>query len=76
MEPVPVHVMGLILGKKSLSGSPTGSRSQIDKMLQFAAHHKITPQVEFFPMSKVNDAMDHLRAGKANYRIVLEADFA
>jgi len=76
LEPVPVHVMGLIMGQKSLSGSPTGSRSQMDKMLQFVAHHKITPKVEFFPMNKVNEAMDHLRAGKANYRIVLEADFA
>jgi alcohol/geraniol dehydrogenase (NADP+) len=25
-----------------------------------------------FPMSKVNDAMEHLRAGKARYRLVLE----
>jgi len=25
-------------------------------------------------MSKVNDAMEHLRAGKARYRIVLEND--
>jgi hypothetical protein len=27
-------------------------------------------------MSKVNDALDHLRAGKARYRIVLENDLA
>jgi alcohol/geraniol dehydrogenase (NADP+) len=26
---------------------------------------------ETFPMSKVNDALEHLRAGKARYRIVL-----
>jgi uncharacterized zinc-type alcohol dehydrogenase-like protein len=29
-----------------------------------------------FPMSKVNDAIEHLRAGKARYRIVLENDLA
>lgn len=75
LEPIPVHAMSLILGKKALSGSPTGSRSQIDEMMRFAAHHNIAPKVEHFPMSKVNDAMDHLRAGKASYRIVLEADF-
>lgn len=74
-EPIPVRAMSLIMGKKSLSGSPTGSRSEIDKMLNFAAHHNITPKVEHFPMSKVNEAMDHLRAGKASYRIVLSADF-
>jgi uncharacterized zinc-type alcohol dehydrogenase-like protein len=44
-------------------------------MLRFAAQHKIAPQVEYFPMSKVNEAMDRLKAGKARYRIVLEADF-
>lgn len=75
LEPIPVHAMSLIVGKKAVSGSPTGSRSQIDTMLRFAAHHKIAPQVEHFPMSKVNEAMDHLKAGKARYRIVLQADF-
>lgn len=75
LEPVPVPVMSLIMGQKAISGSPTGSRSNIDTMLRFAAHHAVTPKVEHFPMSRVNEAMDHLRAGKASYRIVLDADF-
>jgi uncharacterized zinc-type alcohol dehydrogenase-like protein len=75
LEPIPVHVMSLLVGKKSISSSPSGSRIQTDVMLRFAAQHNIAPQVEYFPMSKVNEAMDHLKAGKARYRIVLEADF-
>jgi uncharacterized zinc-type alcohol dehydrogenase-like protein len=47
----------------------------IADMLEFAARHQVTPQVEHFPMSKVNDALHHLEAGKARYRIVLDADF-
>ena len=47
----------------------------IDRMLEFSARHSIAPVVETFPMSKVNDALEHLRAGKARYRIVLDADF-
>jgi uncharacterized zinc-type alcohol dehydrogenase-like protein len=43
-------------------------------MIEFCARHSIAPVTEFFPMSKVNEAMDHLRAGKARYRIVLEND--
>ena len=39
------------------------------------ARHQILPQVERFPMSRVNDAIDHLRSGKARYRVVLDADF-
>ena len=43
--------------------------------LEFAARHGIEPQTEHFPMSRLNDALDHLRAGKARYRVVLDADF-
>jgi alcohol/geraniol dehydrogenase (NADP+) len=45
-------------------------------MMDFCARHGIAPQVEHFPMSQVNDALDHLRSGKARYRVVLDADFA
>ena len=75
LEPMPVNVMGMIMGEQSLSGSPTGARGTIAAMLDFAALHDIRPQVEHFPMSRVNDALEHLRAGKARYRIVLDADF-
>ncbi len=34
-----------------------------------------SPVTELFPMSRVNDALDHLRAGKTRYRIVLRRDF-
>jgi uncharacterized zinc-type alcohol dehydrogenase-like protein len=73
MEPMPISAIALIFGQKSVAGSPTGSRGCIDSMLGFAARHGITPQTEHFPMNRVNDAMDHLRAGKARYRIVLDA---
>jgi uncharacterized zinc-type alcohol dehydrogenase-like protein len=75
LEPIPVPAFALISGQKSISGSPTGSRSAIDAMLAFAARHAIAPQTEHFPMRQVNAALDHLRAGKARYRIVLDADF-
>jgi alcohol/geraniol dehydrogenase (NADP+) len=75
LEPIPVPPFALIDGQKSLSGSPIGSPASIAKMLEFAARHGIEPQVEHFPMSRANDALDHLRAGKARYRIVLDADW-
>ncbi len=73
LEPIPVVAFSLIMGQRSISGSPTGSRGTIDAMLGFAARHGIAPQTEHFPMNRVNDALDHLRAGKARYRIVLDA---
>lgn len=75
LEPIPVQAFALIMGQKSVSGSPTGSPGNIAKMLDFCARHGIEPQVEQFPMSRVNDALAHLKAGKARYRIVLKADF-
>jgi alcohol/geraniol dehydrogenase (NADP+) len=75
LEPIPVGAFDLIPAQKSVSGSPTGSPSAMSSMLDFAARHDIAPQVEHFPLSKVNDAIAHLAAGKARYRIVLDADF-
>lgn len=75
LEPLAIPAFSLIGAQRSVSGSPTGSPTGIATMLQFAARHGIAPQVEHFPMSKVNDALEHLKAGKARYRIVLDADF-
>ena len=75
LEPIPVAAFSLIMGQRSLSGSPTGSPVAIETMLGFAARHKITPQTEHFPMSKINEAFARLESGHAHYRIVLDADF-
>lgn len=74
LEPIPVHIFPLLLSKKSINASPTGSRAEIDTMLKFAAQNNILPQTEHFPLSKANEAMAHLQSGKAKYRIVLDMD--
>jgi uncharacterized zinc-type alcohol dehydrogenase-like protein len=74
LKPLEVPAFSLILGQKSVAGSPTGSPTAIDHMLEFSARHSIAPIVESFPMSKVNDALERLRSGKARYRIVLVND--
>jgi len=75
LEPIPVNAFDLIGAERSISGSPTGAPVTIATMLDFAVRHKIAPKVEHFRMSKVNEALAHLEAGKARYRIVLDADF-
>jgi len=75
LEPIPVPAFSLLLGQRSVSGSPTGSPVAIETMLDFAARHNITPQTEHFPMSQINEAFARLESGKARYRIVLDADF-
>jgi uncharacterized zinc-type alcohol dehydrogenase-like protein len=72
--PVAMPVFPMIVGQKSLSGSPLGSPVTTADMLAFAARHGIAPVTETYPLSKVNEAIAHVRAGKARYRVVLEND--
>jgi alcohol/geraniol dehydrogenase (NADP+) len=71
LEPLDLGVFPLIMGQRSISGSPVGSPATIERMLEFAKLHHIQPQVETYPMSEINAAFDHLKSGKARYRIVL-----
>ncbi|RQW80363.1 MAG: NAD(P)-dependent alcohol dehydrogenase [Methanothrix sp.] len=75
LEPIPIAAFDLIMSQRTVTGSPTGSPVMMAKMLEFAARHKILPTVEHFPLSKINDAIAHLLAGKARYRVVLDIDF-
>lgn len=72
LEPLEISALSLIMGQRQVSGSPVGSPENIKKMLAFAAQHQIKPQVEVYPMSEVNTALDRLRSGRARYRIVLK----
>ena len=71
LEPLDLGVFSLMAGQRSVSGSPVGSPATIEQMLEFAKLHDIKPQVELFAMSDINAALDHLRSGKARYRVVL-----
>jgi len=75
LEPFPIQAFSLIAGQKSVSGSPLGSPETTKKMLEFASRHNIAPVTQHYPMSQVNEALEELKAGKARYRIVLDADF-
>jgi len=74
-EPIPLNILSLLIPQTAISASPAGSRIAFNKMLEFSARHNIRAMVEHFPMSRINEAIEHLEAGKANYRIVLDADF-
>lgn len=73
---VPVSVFSLLAKQKPVSASPSGGPSVVDQMLGFCARHEIAPIIEEFPMSRINEALDHLRAGKARYRVVLKNDIS
>ena len=76
LEPMAINTFPLLMGQRSISGSPIGSPATVDTMLEFCARHSIAPVTENFPLSRVNDAIEHLRSGKARYRVVLQNDLA
>lgn len=72
LEPMAIPAFSLIMGEKSVAGSPLGSPGLTATMLDFCVRHDIYPVVEEFPLEKVNEALAHLEGGKARYRIVLK----
>lgn len=73
-SPVAVQVFPMITNQSAISASPLGSPSTTRTMLDFCARHEIAPVIETFPMSQANEALAHLAAGKARFRVVLECD--
>lgn len=68
---IQVSVRALTGANRMICGSTTGNRADMNEMLEFAARHKILPQIETFPMSQINEAISRLRSNQARYRIVL-----
>ena len=75
MKPLQVPAFTLIGGDRRISGSATGNPSELRTLMRFAGRAKVAPVTEEYPMSRINDALRHVREGKARYRVVLKADF-
>ncbi|HEX7363389.1 MAG TPA: NAD(P)-dependent alcohol dehydrogenase [Bryobacteraceae bacterium] len=73
---ITVALFPLLAAQRSISASPSGTPTTVLSMLDFCARHNIAPVTEEFPMSKANEALAHLEAGKARYRIVLKNDLS
>ncbi len=71
---IKTDTFSLMLAQREISSSPSGAPITVLQMLDFAARHGIAPIVEEFPMSQANEALAHLAAGKARYRVVLKND--
>ncbi len=75
LEPLQIATGSLLGGSKSVTGSATGSPAALRELLKFAARKKIAPQIELYPMSQINQAIERLHQGDVRYRIVLKSDF-
>ena len=67
-KPLPVGVFGLIMRRRSFSGSCIGSIAETQEMLDFCSEHNIVADVEVIPIQKVNEAYERLLRSDVKYR--------
>ncbi|KAL8247977.1 hypothetical protein R6Q59_009193 [Mikania micrantha] len=71
-KPHEVAAFSLIFGRKTVAGSAIGGLKETQEMLDFAAEHGITADVEVIPIDYVNTAMERLLKSDVRYRFVID----
>jgi alcohol dehydrogenase (NADP+) len=71
-KPLEVSAFGLIVGRRSVSGSCIGGIAETQEMLDFCGVHNITSDVEVIPIQKVNEAYERLLKSDVKYRFCLD----
>jgi D-arabinose 1-dehydrogenase-like Zn-dependent alcohol dehydrogenase len=70
-EPLQVHGIPLILGRRSIVGWPSGSSIDSQDTLAFSVLTGVRAMTEAFPLERAADAYEHMMSGKARFRAVL-----
>lgn len=71
-KPLAVGAFGLILGRRSISGSPIGGVAETQEMLDFCGAQGITADVEVIPVQKINEAYERLLKSDVKYRFAID----
>jgi len=72
-EPLSLHVMSLVGGRRNYAGSMIGGIAETQEMLDFCAAHGIGAEVEVIAADRVNDAYERVLASDVRYRFVIDA---
>jgi len=71
-KPLPVSVFGLLMGRRSFSGSLIGGIAETQEMLDFCGKHNITADVEVIPIQQINEAYERLARSDVKYRFSID----
>ncbi|XP_076920942.1 mannitol dehydrogenase-like [Bidens hawaiensis] len=71
-KPFEVAAFSLIGGRKLVAGSNIGGLKETQEMLDFAAEHGVTADIEKIPIDYVNTAMERLLKSDVRYRFVID----
>ncbi|KAF4505766.1 hypothetical protein G6O67_007681 [Ophiocordyceps sinensis] len=69
--PVQIDSRLLVMKGASVQGWPSGHALDCEEAIRFAQNHDVKCMVEKYPLAKVQDAIDSLKAGKPRFRCVL-----
>jgi alcohol dehydrogenase (NADP+) len=70
--PFAISAFGLIMRRRSISGSNIGSIAETQELLDFCGKHNITADVEVIPIQKVNEAYERLLRSDVKYRFSID----
>jgi uncharacterized zinc-type alcohol dehydrogenase-like protein len=65
-------VFELLMGRRSLAGSPIGGIAETQEMLDFCAAHGVVADIEIIPIASVNDAYKRMVKNDVKYRFVID----
>jgi uncharacterized zinc-type alcohol dehydrogenase-like protein len=71
-KPLSLVSFALIMGRRSVSGSPIGGLNETQEMLDFCGQHNITSDVEVIAIQQVNEAYERLLKADVKYRFSID----
>lgn len=71
-KPLPVAVFGLLMRRRSFSGSLIGGIAETQEMLDFCGEHNIISDVEVIPIQKINEAYERMVKSDVKYRFSID----
>jgi len=66
------NTLPLILGRRRITGSPSGGIAETQEMLDFCAKQGIAPECEIIPIQQINQAFERMERGEVRYRFVID----
>lgn len=69
--PIVVPPFPLLLGRRTVTGWPSGTGMDSEDTLNFSALAGVKPMIETYPLEKAEEAYERMMSGKARFRVVI-----
>lgn len=69
--PIVVNPFPLLLGRRTVTGWPSGTGMDSEDTLNFSARTGVKPMIEVYPLEKAGEGYERMMSGKARFRAVI-----